>query len=82
MPSVTAPNSPVPAGSPAKKKSKRTLYVIIGVVVVIALVVAAAMSQKKTEKPTPVSVEKARIRSLTHLVTATGKVQPQTEVKI
>ena len=34
------------------------------------------------EKPTAVTVEKAAKRDLTQLVSATGKVQPETEVKI
>ncbi|HEY4300345.1 MAG TPA: efflux RND transporter periplasmic adaptor subunit [Candidatus Didemnitutus sp.] len=33
-------------------------------------------------KPTPVTFEKAVTRNITHLVTATGKVQPEIEVKI
>ncbi len=47
--------------------------------IVIAAVVAA---KRRGEKATPVTVEKAVVRTITHLVTATGKVQPEIEVKI
>jgi len=49
------------------------------VLIVIAAVVAA---KRRGEKATPVTVEKAVVRTITHLVTATGKVQPEIEVKI
>ena len=47
--------------------------------IVIAAVVAA---KRRGEKATPVTVEKAVVRTITHLVTAPGKVQPEIEVKI
>jgi HlyD family secretion protein len=38
--------------------------------------------QKKKEKPIPVTTEKAFRKTITQIVTATGKIQPEVEVKI
>lgn len=65
-----------------KKKSRRTVFIVLAVVIV-ALVVAAVIAFKKQgEKPTPITTEKAAIRTVVHVVTATGKIQPEVEVKI
>jgi HlyD family secretion protein len=64
------------------KRSKKKLYIIIGIVVVLIVVVAAMASQRKKEKPIPVTTDKAFRKSVTQLVTATGKIQPEIEVKI
>jgi len=76
---------PVAHHAPAsvKKKSRKRLWLILGAIaLLIALGVGAAAKNKNTEKPTMVTVEKAIVRNITHLVTATGKVQPEIEVKI
>jgi HlyD family secretion protein len=39
-------------------------------------------AKRRGEKAIPITVEKAVVRTITHLVTATGKVQPEVEVKI
>ncbi|HND59985.1 MAG TPA: efflux RND transporter periplasmic adaptor subunit [Opitutaceae bacterium] len=76
-----APASPAAATAP-KKKSK-TKWIIIGsVALVVLLGLGAYFKSKNTEAGIPVTVEKAEVRSLTQLVTATGKVQPEVEVKI
>jgi len=49
----------------------------------VLIVIAAVMAAKRRgEKAIPITVEKAVVRTITHLVTATGKVQPEVEVKI
>ena len=65
------------------KRSRKKLYWIIGIVVVIAIaaVVASGMA-KKREKPILVTTDKAFRKTITQLVTATGKIQPEIEVKI
>jgi HlyD family secretion protein len=67
---------------PAKKKSKRTMIIVLSLVgvLLIGLVVFAASNKK--EAGIPVTTEKAVVKTITQLVTATGKVQPETEVKI
>jgi len=57
-------------------------WIILGVVVLVALIVAAVVKSKHSAVPTTVTTEKAVIRTITHLVTATGKVQPEIEVGI
>lgn len=66
-----------------KKKSRKKLYIIIGGSVLVLLLVAMAMAKGRSqEKPIQVTFDKAVVRTITHLVTATGKVQPEIEVKI
>ena len=81
MSTVTAQTAPLSA-APAKKKSKRTLYIILGVALLLIVIVVAIAAKNQGEKPTGITVEKAVVRTITHLVTATGKVQPEVEVKI
>src|SRR3954471_1493315 len=72
-----------PLSSIAKpKKSRKKWYWIIAIVVVIAGAVVAAGMAKKREKPTLVTTDKAFRKTITQLVTATGKIQPEIEVKI
>lgn len=68
--------------APAPKKSRRTLWIIIGVAVVVLGGAGAAMAAKNKKPPLEVTVDKAVIKTITHVVTATGKVQPEVEVKI
>jgi HlyD family secretion protein len=79
--STTPSRTPTPA-TPKKKKSQRTLLIILGVVLVLIIVAAVVASKRQGEKAIPVTTEKAAVRNITHLVTATGKVQPEVEVKI
>src|SRR6478736_3462902 len=79
------PSTPVASHAPApvKKKSRKRLWFILGAIaLLVVLGLAAAAKNKSQEKPTMVTVEKAQVRNITHLVTATGKVQPEAEVKI
>ncbi len=77
------PTSAPAAPAPVKKKSRKRLWFILGaVLVVILMAMGVAAKNKNKAKATPVTVEKAVVRNITHLVTATGKVQPETEVKI
>jgi HlyD family secretion protein len=85
MSSITPPPSgtaAAPAAVPVRKKSRRKWWIISSIVVVVGLVVAAVIKSKHTVVPTTVTTEKAVVRTITHLVTATGKVQPEIEVGI
>lgn len=80
---ITPMSAPtVPATTPVRPKSRRTLYIILAVVVVAGVAAAAAVKAKSKEPATQITVEKAIIKTITHTVTATGKVQPEVEVKI
>lgn len=83
--SAPAPAKPAPApvtAAPQKKSRKRLWFILGALLLLVLLAVGAKMKNKGKEQPTNVTVEKAAVRSLTHLVTATGKVQPEVEVKI
>jgi HlyD family secretion protein len=70
-----------PAVKP-RKKSKMKWYVT-GAVVLFAILVAVAVVKKKgANQGILVTTEKAVTKDITQVVTATGKVQPEVEVKI
>lgn len=55
---------------------------LLGLLLVAGLGGAAMYERKQAEKVTAVTTEKAVVRTLTQTVTATGKIQPEVEVKI
>src|SRR6201988_3378704 len=59
---------------------KRFIWIIIGVVIIISIVVG--MKTCSGEKGIEVSVELPKLRNITEIVSANGKIQPETEVKI
>src|SRR6266550_7716427 len=65
-----------------KKRSRKRLYWLIAFAVVIIGVLVAAVASKKRDKPILVTTDKAFRKAVTQLVTATGKIQPEVEVKI
>ncbi|MBK8555874.1 MAG: efflux RND transporter periplasmic adaptor subunit [Lewinellaceae bacterium] len=66
------------ANSPKRKRT--LLYVLIGVFAI--LIVAAAIKARQKPKGETVTVEKVQRRTIKETVTASGKVFPETEVKI
>jgi HlyD family secretion protein len=65
-----------------KRKSRRKLYIWLGVGgLILALIIGSVISSKR-EPAIPVTTEKASRRTIIETVSATGKVQPETEVKI
>src|SRR6476646_6660449 len=78
-----AVSQPAPAGVNApKKKSRRRRYIIWGSVGLVLLWIIFSIIAGKREKPIPVTTDKAVRRNIVETVSATGKVQPETEVKI
>ncbi|MBA3608167.1 MAG: efflux RND transporter periplasmic adaptor subunit, partial [Chthoniobacterales bacterium] len=65
-----------------KRKSRRKLYIVLGIVGVILLLIISSVISGKREKPIAVTTEQAARRTIVETVSATGKVQPETEVKI
>ena len=65
-----------------KKRSRKRLWITLAVAVVIIGITVASVASKRRDKPIPVTVEKAVRKSITQLVTATGKIQPEVETKI
>jgi HlyD family secretion protein len=67
---------------PARKPRRKLLYIIIGAGILIAVAVGWSVHAKHAAQVEPVTTEKAVVRTITQLVTATGKIQPEIEVKI
>jgi HlyD family secretion protein len=65
-----------------KQRGRRKRQIIIGAVGFFVLWLIVSIALSKREKPIPVTTEKAARRTIVQTVTATGKVQPETEVKI
>ncbi len=83
MPTTFTQPVVAPAATPVQKKSRKGLYLLIGGGALLVVLIAAALAKNKgQEKPMTVTFDKAVVKSITHLVTATGKVQPEVEVKI
>src|SRR2546421_10699952 len=69
--------------SPLKKRrSRRRRYIILGSIGLIVLWIIVSIVLSKREKPIPVTTEKAVRKTILQTVSATGKVQPELEVKI
>src|SRR5947199_3112572 len=79
---TTGAGAPTPTAAPRRRKSRRRRYILIGIGALILLWIVGAVIASKREKPIPVTTEKAAKRTIVQVVSATGKVQPETEVKI
>ena len=82
---MSAPANPpsTPASAAPKKNSRKRLWIVLGSLVLLVAVVAGAIIKNKgKEAGIPVTTEKAFVKTITQVVTATGKVQPESEVKI
>src|SRR6195256_6810317 len=65
-----------------KQRARRKRQIIIGVVSFLVLWLIVSIMLSKREKPIPVTTDKAVRKTILQTVSATGKVQPETEVKI
>jgi len=65
-----------------KRRARRKRYIIFGSIGLILLWIIVSFILSKREKPIPVTTEKAVRKTILQTVSATGKVQPETEVKI
>src|SRR5438874_4094359 len=65
-----------------KQRARRKRQIIIGVVGFLVLWLIVSILLSKREKPIPITTEKAVRKTILQTVSATGKVQPETEVKI
>jgi HlyD family secretion protein len=74
-----------PAAEPQvgkKRRGQRKRKIILGAVGLLVLLIIVSIINSKREKPIPVITEKAVRKTIVQTVSATGKVQPETEVKI
>jgi HlyD family secretion protein len=65
-----------------KRRSRRRRYIIFGSICLVLLLIIVWAVASRREKPIPVTTEKAIRKTILQTVSATGKVQPETEVKI
>ena len=72
----------VSSSSSSAPKSKRVRNIILGLVGLVVLIGGVVYRSKHATPAQPVTVEKSVVRTITQLVTATGKIQPETEIKI
>jgi HlyD family secretion protein len=82
MSAPVASPSAAPAGGPRKRKFRTVAWVTAAVVVVAAIGGLAWNKARHSNQGQGVTTQKAVVRDITQIVTATGKVQPEIEVKI
>jgi len=83
--STTSASASNPALRPAvrpRKKSRKKLFIVIALVVIVVIALMMQASAKNRDKAVRVTTEKAIIKTITQVVSATGKIQPEVEVKI
>ena len=74
-----------PETTPAVRKKRpwtRKRKIIYGAIGLVVLWIVFSIIWSKREKPIPVTTENAVRKTILQTVSATGKVQPETEVKI
>ena len=82
-PGQVATKNPVPSAEPKRKRKLRgRWYLLLAVLVLAGGEARTSTRRAKRKKPISVTVEPATRRTIVQLVSATGKVQPETEVKI
>src|SRR5256712_4349077 len=75
--------TPAPAPVTTKqRRARRKKQIIYGSISLVVLWIAVSIIWSKREKPIPVTTENAIRKTIVQTVSATGKVQPETEVKI
>ena len=78
-----AVSTPAPSPLTAKqRRSRRKKQIIYGSIALLAVWIIASIIWNKREKPIPVTTETAIRKTIVQTVSATGKIQPEVEVKI
>src|SRR5256884_1175503 len=78
-----AVSTPLPSPLTAKqRRTRRKKQIIYGSIALLALWIVASIIWNKREKPIPVTTETAIRKTIVQTVSATGKIQPEVEVKI
>src|ERR1700733_12186126 len=77
---ATQPQKDMTLTRKKRKRKTRTLLIVLGSLVVVILIIVLAAGGK--EKPIDVQTEKVGFHTITEVVQATGKIQPQVMVKV
>lgn len=64
------------------KRKKKRIFALIGILALIIALAVVAISSGGREKVVAVQVAKVERRNITQIVTGTGRIQPEVEVKI
>lgn len=65
-----------------KKKNRKKLFIFGGLGLIVVILIGVLAFGNKKETIIPVQVDKVKRTTITQTVSATGKIQPQTQVKI
>jgi len=79
---LTSGTAPAASVAKPRKKSKLKWYLIGATLVLVVLVSVAVVKKRGAAKGISVTTEKAVVKTIVQTVTATGKIQPEVEVKI
>lgn len=71
-----------PSVATSRKKSRTKWFILGGLILLVAAGVAAYFKKKSAADIVSVTTDRAIIKTITQIVSATGKVQPEVEVKI
>ncbi|HEU0210014.1 MAG TPA: efflux RND transporter periplasmic adaptor subunit [Candidatus Udaeobacter sp.] len=77
---LTSP--PLVRGAVKRRQLRRRRTIVFGGAGAVLFLIVGLVVAGKREKPIPVTTEKAVRRNILQTVSATGKIQPETEVKI
>jgi HlyD family secretion protein len=76
-------STPAPAPLTVKqRRARRKKQIIYGLIALVVLWIVGSIIWGKREKPIPVTTERAIRKTIVQTVSATGKIQPEIEVKI
>jgi multidrug resistance efflux pump len=76
-------STPAPAPLTVKQRRvRRRKQIIFGLIALVVLWIVGSIIWSKREKPIPVTTETAIRKTIVQTVSATGKIQPEVEVKI
>jgi HlyD family secretion protein len=75
-------DSPLRPPTTKPRKSRKKLYWILGTSLAVILVLAIVGAKNKGEGALAVTTDLAVVKTITQLVSATGRIQPEVEVKI
>lgn len=80
-PAASNPAAPVSVTA-APRKAGSLKWLLLGGALLAALLLVAVFARRGRGESTPITTEAARVKTITQVVTATGKIQPEIEVKI
>ena len=79
--SPAVPQTDSRAGA-APRRSRAKWWILLGILLAGGLGAGVYFKRKNADKGTAVTIEKAIVKTITQTVNATGKIQPEVEVKI